>query len=55
MIGRDVRLILILAHAHGIPIPPELVPVGDLPAYIDIFSVVFLPGLMSRAALQPFY
>jgi hypothetical protein len=30
-------LILILAYAHSIPIPPELMLVGDLLAYIDIF------------------
>src|SRR5882757_9649472 len=43
-------LILILAYAHRIPIPPELTLVGDLLAYIDVFSVIFLIGLMSRVA-----
>jgi hypothetical protein len=43
-------LILILAYAHRIPIPPELMLVGDVLAYIDIFSVVFLLSIMSRAA-----
>jgi hypothetical protein len=43
-------LILILAYAHRIPLPPELMLVGDLLAYIDIFSVVLLLGIMSRAA-----
>ena len=42
--------ILILAYYHRIPIPPELMLVGDLLAYIDIFAVVFLLGILSRAA-----
>jgi len=41
-------LILVLAYAHSIPIPPELMLVGDVLAYIDIFSVLFLLGVMSR-------
>src|SRR5450755_4872696 len=43
-------LILVLAYAHSIPIPPELMLVGDLLAYIDIFSVLFLLGVLSRVA-----
>jgi hypothetical protein len=43
-------VILVLAYAHRIPIPPELMLVGDLLAYIDIFSVLFLIGVLSRAA-----
>ncbi len=43
-------VILILAYYHHIPIPPELMLVGDLLAYIDIFSVLFLLGVLSRAA-----
>ena len=43
-------LILILAYAHSIPIPPELMLVGDVLAYIDIFSVILLLGILSRAA-----
>ena len=41
-------LILVLAYAHSIPIPPELMLVGDMLAYIDIFSVLFLLGVLSR-------
>jgi hypothetical protein len=41
-------LILGFAYAHSIPIPPELMLVGDLLAYIDVFSVLFLLGVMSR-------
>ena len=43
-------VILILAYAHRIPIPPELMLVGDLLAYIDVFSVLFLLGVLSRVA-----
>src|SRR6185312_13412828 len=43
-------VILIIAYAHSIPIPPELMLVGDLLAYIDIFTVIFLVGVMSRVA-----
>ena len=41
-------LILILAYLHRIPIPPELMLLGDLLAYIDIFSAVFLLSILSR-------
>jgi hypothetical protein len=43
-------VILVWAYAHHIPLPPELMLVGDLLAYIDIFSVVFLLGVLSRFA-----
>lgn len=43
-------VILIVAYYHSIPIPPELMLLGDLLAYIDIFSVLFLLGILSRAA-----
>jgi hypothetical protein len=43
-------VILVLAYAHSIPIPPELMLVGDVLAYIDIFSVILLLGMLSRAA-----
>jgi hypothetical protein len=42
--------ILIVAYAHSIPIPPELVLVGDMLAYLDIFSIILLLGLIGRAA-----
>jgi hypothetical protein len=41
-------VILIAAYYHSIPIPPELMLVGDFLAYIDIFTVVFLVGMLSR-------
>ncbi len=43
-------LILILAYMHRIPLPPELMLVGDLLAYIDVFSMIFLLSMMARAA-----
>jgi hypothetical protein len=43
-------VILVLAYYHSIPLPPELMLVGDLLAYIDVFSVLFLLGVLSRAA-----
>ena len=41
-------LILILAYAHSIPIPPELMLVGDVLACIDIYSAIFLLSIVSR-------
>src|SRR3977135_188731 len=43
-------VILVVAYYHKIPIPPELMLVGDLLAYIDIFSALFLLGVLTRAA-----
>jgi|SRR5436305_5033673 signal transduction histidine kinase len=47
-------VILVAAYYHRIPIPPELLLVGDLLAYIDIFSVLFLLGILARAAAMLF-
>ncbi|WP_316231573.1 hypothetical protein [Bradyrhizobium sp. SZCCHNR1051] len=41
-------IVLGLAYYHSIPIPPELMLVGDILAYIDIFSVLLLVGILSR-------
>lgn len=41
-------VILVLAYYHRIPIPPELMLVGDFLAYIDIFSMLLLVGVLSR-------
>jgi len=43
-------VILVLAYAHSIPLPPELMLVGDLLAYIDIFTMIFLLGVVSRVS-----
>jgi hypothetical protein len=42
-------VLLAIAYHHGIALPPELVLVGDFIAYIDVFTVVLLLGLLSRA------
>jgi hypothetical protein len=41
-------VILVLAYANSIPLPPELMLVGDVLAYIDIFSIILLLSLMGR-------
>lgn len=41
-------VILVFAYYHKIPIPPELMLVGDLLAYIDLFSVLFLLSVLAR-------
>lgn len=43
--------ILVFAYMHSIPLPPELMLVGDLLAYIDVFAMIFLLGLIGRAGL----
>jgi len=48
-------LILGLAYAHSIPIPPELMLVGDLLAYIDIYSVILLVGIIARVTSVWFF
>jgi hypothetical protein len=44
-------VILIFAYLHRIPIPPELMLVGDLLAYIDVFAMVFLLSMIGRAGV----
>jgi hypothetical protein len=44
-------LILILAYLHRIPIPPELLLLGDLLAYIDVFAMIFLISMIGRAGM----
>jgi hypothetical protein len=44
-------VILIIAYLHRIPIPPELMLVGDLLAYVDVFAVVFLLGMIGRVGV----
>ena len=48
-------VILVLAYAHSIPIPPELMLVGDVLAYIDIFSVILLLGILGRVTAFWFF
>ena len=44
-------VILIFAYLHRIPIPPELMLVGDLLAYIDVFAMVFLFSMIARVGV----
>lgn len=48
-------LILIVAYAHRIPIPPELMLIGDVLAYIDIFSVILLLSIVGRVTALWFF
>jgi hypothetical protein len=43
-------VILVLAYAHRIPVHPGLMLIGDLLAYIDIFAVLLLLGVLGRVA-----
>jgi hypothetical protein len=43
-------LVLLLAYAHNIPLPPEALLVSDMLAYIDVYSIILLVGLLGRAA-----
>ena len=45
---------LLIAYAHRIPLPPEIMLAGDLLAYIDVFSMMFLLALLSRASTISF-
>jgi hypothetical protein len=47
-------VILALAYHHSIPLPPELMLVGDLLAYIDVFSAVFVLGMLARFTTMAF-
>jgi hypothetical protein len=42
-------VVIAVAYHHGVPLPPELMLVGDLLAYIDVVTVILLVGLLSRA------
>jgi hypothetical protein len=43
-------VILVLAYEHKIPIPPTIMLLGDFLAYMDLFSVLFLLGVLSRVS-----
>jgi hypothetical protein len=43
-------VILVIAYAHSIPLPPELMLVGDLLAYLDIFSILLLFSVLGRVS-----
>ena len=41
-------VILLLAYAHNIPLPPEGLLVSDMLAYIDVYSMILLVGFLGR-------
>jgi hypothetical protein len=45
-----LALILLLAYINRIPVHPGVMLLGDMLAYIDIFSMLFLLGMLSRAS-----
>lgn len=42
-------VILVIAFAHNIPLPPEILFVGDALAYLDMLTIVFLLAAIGRA------
>ena len=42
-------LILAVAYFHHVPLHPGVMLLGDVLAYLDLFSILFLVGLLSRA------
>jgi hypothetical protein len=47
-------VILVFAYYHSIPLHPGLMLLGDLLAYIDLFAVLFLLGILGRVATIAF-
>jgi hypothetical protein len=43
-----LALILLLAYINRIPVHPGVMLLGDMLAYIDLFSVLFLLGILTR-------
>jgi hypothetical protein len=42
-------LILAVAFAHNIPLPPEILFLGDALAYLDMLTILFLLAALGRA------
>ena len=42
-------VVLLIAYSHNVPVHPGVMLMGALLAYLDLFSVLFLIGLLSRA------
>ena len=40
--------IVIIAYSHSIPLPPELMLLGDVLPYLDIVSILLLVRLLAR-------
>ncbi|MEJ0077507.1 MAG: hypothetical protein WDO17_19130 [Alphaproteobacteria bacterium] len=47
-------VILFIAYYHSIPLHPGLMLLGDLLAYIDLFAMLFLLGILGRVATIAF-
>ena len=45
-----LAVVLIIAYDHRVPLPPALLLVGDLIAYVDIFAMILLLSMLSRVA-----
>jgi hypothetical protein len=43
-------VLVILAYGHNIPLPPELMLVGDVLAYLDVVSVLLLVSILGRVS-----
>ncbi len=48
-------VLVILAYAHQIPLPPELMLVGDALAYIDVLSIIAVLAILSRVSAILFF
>src|ERR1700752_3719617 len=48
-------VLLFVAYAHRIALPPEVMLIGDVLAYIDVVSVIVLLGIMSRISAVLFF
>ena len=42
--------VLFVAYYHSVPLPPEVMILGDVLAYVDVFTVLLLLGVLSRFA-----
>lgn len=54
MIALIPIVVVIWATVHRIPVPPELMLVGDALAYIDVLSVLFLVSILARVSTMLF-
>jgi hypothetical protein len=42
-------VILVIAFAHNVPLPPQILFIGDALAYLDILTIVFFLAAIGRA------
>jgi hypothetical protein len=48
-------VILAIAIAHNVPLPPEIVFLGDALAYLDLLTILFLLSAIGRAGAILYY